>query len=823
MRPLPLLAQSALSAPGRIVDSRGILFALLICAACVAPSLAIDEEAVNLAIERGKRALLEAITDVAEIEYQDPKANRTVTVRGRVQSENKLTVILLTTDDKRLVIQKRSISRFVRAGHVHPEQRDRFYGGPTALAVLALLMADVPTTDPTLSLAIEALANDDPRPMGTYVRSLRACVWGALLERQISRPHRVRYGKLLRDDVQWLTGSMREHGSWDYDSGNRGAGRTDNSNGQFAVMGLYAGSLAQVEVPKRIWRAIERHWIGTQNPGGGWDYGIEPLPPTPSMTVAGCNSLFILLDRLYARADMNYVIFEGARPQKAQRDAMKKVYNAIERGDEYLMKDGPDIRAHEGYELFGLERLGLASGRARIGGVDWFREYADAAANREWGTSPIGDSFALIFLVHGRAPVLIQKLEYGSTSQWNYYHRDLSALSRYWTRVFERLCRWQRIPAHADLIEMQDAPMLYIAGTEELMLPKSTLKTIRAYVDAGGFVILHADLANRKFTDSATRVFETLFEDRGLKFELLPEKHAIFNCFHGGSDSTWKRPIRIMGMDDGSRTPVILFPVDIAGAWHQSRDEKLAELFRIMSNVRTYAAPPYNELPSRLRPREVPRRFDDTWARLSIARLAYTGPWDRHRDVWSRCAEMIGGFAGIDIRALEPIKDGQAIPAGVNILHIALPQDIKLSDATRKHIKSYVDAGGVVLIDAVDGRPEGGRAVRNLLRTLDLGPPELLPGNHEILTGDLRGGQPLAGLLSTAAGAGLSSGGAPPPIMGVTRNGRLCVVACPFDVTAALSGCFIWNRIGYRHEDTRRIIGNILSWKAGGRTRETGQ
>src|SRR6185436_19389506 len=105
----------------------------------------------------------------------------------------------------------------------------------------------------------------------------------------------------------------------------------------------------------------------------------------------------------------------------------------------------------------------------------------------------------------------------------------------------------------------------------------------------------------------------------------------------------------------------------------------------------------------------------------------------------------------------------------------------------------------------------------------DLGPPELLPRDHEILTGSVRGGRSLAGLVSTAAGAGLSSGGAAPPIMGVMRNGRLAVIACPFDVTAAMSGCFIWNRIGYRNEDTRRIIGNILSWKAGGRIKDSGQ
>lgn len=782
------------------------------------PALAIDEEAVNRAIERGKKALLEAITDIAEIEYQGGPGGRNATVRGRVQSENASGVVVITTEGKRVVIAKRFIVRWIRGGHVKPEEQTPFYGGPTALAVLALLMADVSTTDPTLSLAIEALASDDTTQMGTYVRSLRACVWSALLERPISKPHRLRYGKLLREDVKWLTTAMRQHGSWDYTAAS--GGRSDNSNGQFAVMGLFAGSLGNVEIARKSWKAIEQHWLKTQDPGGGWDYGMDILPPTPSMTVAGCNSLFIVLDRLYARADANYVIFEGARPRKAMRDAMNRVYKAIEKGDEYLMKDGPDIRAHRGYELFGLERLGLASGRARIGGVDWFREYADEAANRRWGSDVVGDAFALIFLVHGRAPVLIQKLEYGDASQWNYYHRDLAALSRYFTRTFERLCRWQRIPSNAELVEMQDAPMLYIGGRGDLILAKPTLDTIRAYVDAGGTVILHADLADTKFTTSATRIFEKLFADRSMKFEPLPADHALFNCFFNADDPKWKRPIRIFGMNDGSREAVLLFPVDIAGAWHQSRDDKLVNLFQIMANVRTYAAPPYNELPSRLRPKEIPARFGTPWATIRLARLLHDGAWDRHPFVWKQCAEALRRDAGINVEESPPVPFGRPIPGNIDILHIAIADELKLTEEARRHIKAFVDKGGLVLADAVDGSAEGARYVKAFVDGLKLGPRELLRRDHAIIKGTVKGGRPLDELTTTAAGAGLSAGTNSPPFLTVLLNGRPAVIGCPFDITAAMSGAYLWNRIGYRNDDTRKILGNILAWQAEMRDRK---
>jgi len=801
--------------PGARPLSRATWIAILILAAAATRAQAIDEEAVNRAIERGKKALLEAITDIAVIEYQGGPGGRNVTVRGRVQSENSSGVIVMTTEGKRVVISKRAIVRWVRAGHVKSEETEPFFGGPTALAVLALLNAEVSTTDPTLSLAIEALANDDTRRMGTYVRSLRACVWSALLERPISKVHRLRYGKLLKDDVTWLTNAMRPHGSWDYTAA--AGSRSDNSNGQFAVMGLFAGSLGNVEIARKNWKSIETHWLNTQEPTGSWDYGIDRLPPTASMTVAGCNSLFIVLDRLYARADANYVIFEGARPRKAMRDAMQRVYDAIESGDAYLRKHEPNIIAHRGYELFGLERLGMASGRARIGGIDWFREYADDVAGRTWGESPIGDAFALIFLVHGRAPVLIQKLEHGDASHWNYYHRDMASLVRYWTRTFERLCRWQRIPANADLVEMQDAPMLYISGRGELDLTKATLDTIRAYVDSGGTVILHADLADRRFTTSATSIFEKLFADRALSFAALPPEHAIFRCFYGGPDAAWKRPIRVLGMDDGSRVPVILFPIDIAGAWHQNRDDKLLELFRIMANVRTYAAPPYNELPSRLRTREIASRYGAPWAELKLARFAYDGPWDRHPKVWQQSAESIRRDAGIDVRVSDPVKPGRVIPADLDVLHVAIATEVKLSADARRELKSYVDNGGLLLVDAVDGGPDGGRFVRMFVESLALGPRELLPRNHPIIKGSVKGGRPLSGLTATAAGAGLSAGSGHPPILSVTTGDRVSVIACPFDITAALSGCFIWNRSGYRINDTRQILGNVLAWRAGQR------
>jgi hypothetical protein len=219
-----------------------------------------------------------------------------------------------------------------------------------------------------------------------------------------------------------------------------------------------------LEVSPQTYQTISHHWLETQDDSGGWSYRGE-AQPTSSMTIAGCNSLYIVLDQLYTRSGGAYRLFAGIRPDKKAEEPVQRICAAIARGDDYLRENPPNPTMNDGYELFGLERLGLASGQSIIGGRDWYRQYVAAACRRGWGGNVIADSFALIFLVHGQAPVVIQRMVYGEQDrEAGYYFRDVANLTRYLSRTFERLQRWQRISVSAELREMQDAPLLYLGG-----------------------------------------------------------------------------------------------------------------------------------------------------------------------------------------------------------------------------------------------------------------------------------------------------------------------------------------------------------------------
>lgn len=764
---------------------------------------AVDDAAVNAAIKEGVAALLNHLRDEDEITYQ--RGPNTVTVRGRVTKSNRDSVQITTTDRKMLSITRSTITTWKQAGLVRDEMGTPCEQGRSTLAALGLAAAGVETTHPKMEQLLAILEDGPGNGGGTYVHGLRASLWSTLLDRPLAQTQRNRFRKLLKQDVDWLQRAGQQSGWYSY---THAGGGGDHSNTQFANLGLWSGSISAAEVGIGHWQRMGRHWLESQNPDGGWAYQNGMDRSTPSMTVAGCNSLYIALDRYYTRPEQSYKVFEGITIDKPARERIKNIHAAISRGDKYLEAHPPDAAVNSSYELFGLERLGLASGRAYLGGQDWFRAYAPGVCRRSWGEDVVGDAFAIIFLVHGQAPILIQKLEHGTSfDDWNYYQRDLSNLTRFFNRTFERLHRWQRIPVSATLRDMQDAPMLYIAGSRALELPNETLQRIREYVNEGGTVLLHADRANRKFRDAAEPLFENLFKEYGWRFEDVPTDHAIYRCQFGGVTTPWKRAAPLRAIQDGARLPVILCPVDIAGAWQQDRGP-FEDMFRIFANLRVYCAPAYHELPRRLRAISTSIGQQPQRGLIRVARLDVPGASRAHPAAWGRFAAAFRQRAGIELRFINTVEWKQA-----DVVHLAVVAGNKIDDTFYAQLRDYIRGGGMLLLDAVDGQPASVEAVRIVADKLAIGEATLLASNHPIMSGTMPLARALDSLDTTEAGVGLRQAGAMPPILIQTGSGGGCVLQCPFDLTAGMDGCYIWKRIGYRTDSTRRLVENILLWR----------
>lgn len=683
-------------------------------------------------------------------------------------------------------------------------------GGVSALATFALLSAGVPWHDRVITRAV-AYLDDHPLP-GTYSRALRALVWAHMAERVPEGPDRVKYRRLLQIDIDWLARAMKPDGYYGYDIEGLGG---DHSCTQFAVLGMRAADRLAVEVPTGYWEKVYKHWLETQNSDGSWSYAGS-AGGTTTMTTAGVNSLYAALSQYFVCREMPYTRLHGVPQSSTQIQARAGVFKIIDRGLSWLA--GHDLFERGAYQLFGLERLGVASGFERIGGRDWYRDGVSRVAPSAGNT--VDDAMTLLFLVYGRAPLLLNKLSWGGQEDWNRYYRDLHGLTQELSHLHERIYKWQIVAMRSPLHDWLDAPFLWISATNLPELSPAELEKLRLYVDAGGTIIAHAEQASPRFAAVFTRWIEAAFGPRGWKLEPLPRSHPLFNAIYGKGSAEWCADLRIEGMSDGLRTAVYLIPTDIAGAWHQSRFKSFPDLFEIMANLRAVSAPEYESLPQRLRPMELEGPSADPHGYLRILTLS---PSSTPLDVsgkWDWTSRQLAHDNGLMLNVVpsswlfsvggDPRRWGESF----DLLHVTGPGTLDLEPwGGASALAAFVRAGGTIWLEAAGGESAFSRSAEALLDelagALD-GKKELLSPSHPVLSGAVPLGQPLDHPTPGRWGKNVVDDASRVKITALTWKNRVVAIFTPFDVLATQAGHFIYEAPALARKDSQKLLRNLL-------------
>ena len=191
----------------------------------------------------------------------------------------------------------------------------------------------------------------------------------------------------------------------------------DLSVSQYGVLGMWACEQAGYEVPLSYWQLVDGAWKNMQTKGalagpaanpaaGAWPYrkddkrGVEA-----TMTAAGIATLFITQDYLLQ--------------QNAWSQCKGGVPNLnIDAGLAWMDVHINELLGGNYYGMYGVERIGVASGRKYFGTVDWYHGRRRVTSCKppgpdgSWGDVVPNTCFAMLFLVRGRAPVIMNKLEY---------------------------------------------------------------------------------------------------------------------------------------------------------------------------------------------------------------------------------------------------------------------------------------------------------------------------------------------------------------------------------------------------------------------------
>jgi len=260
-----------------------------------------------------------------------------------------------------------------------------------------------------------------------------------VLEAPLERVYRVSLQAMLLGDLdpaahrrrlaecgQFLVDNHCQNGQWNYgeavdipDFGEAritvrrrrtGPASGDNSNTQYAVLGLRACMEAGVGVPSETLASALKWWESTQNSDGGWAYHGTPdgapqnRASVGSMTAGGIASVLIL--------------------RRAENASVGRAWKWL--ADNFSIQQNPridpawwsDIGPPYFIYLYALQRAGALTGRDRFGARDWYREGALhllALQNKDgsWRQKdfgqiplPVADTcFAILFLRRATSPL----------------------------------------------------------------------------------------------------------------------------------------------------------------------------------------------------------------------------------------------------------------------------------------------------------------------------------------------------------------------------------------------------------------------------------
>jgi hypothetical protein len=685
------------------------------------------------------------------------------------------------------------------------------WGGITAVSTYALLAAGNKHNDPRLMPAIQFLLNS--KIVGIYAKGMQVQIFNYMPSTKETRDAAKREAGLL---IGALGTKGNIAGFYSYVVDPTSDGWYHHSPSQYGVLGVWACSQMGIEVPTAYWRSVDKGWRSTQWPDGGWGYQLKAGPQNPekaSMTAAGVATLFITADNLDP----------GGNGSAA--DA------AIDKGLGWMTQHFNEVA--DLYAWYGVERIGTASGYKYFGKLDWYKAGADMLVksqgpdgqwNGEWG--PVVDtSLGLLFLARGRAPVVMNKLQFnaaGKPANWNARRRDAANLTRWMGRQMERDLNWQIVNLEVPVEELHDAPILYLSGDKALAFSPEDQDRLRLFVEQGGMILGNANNSSEEFGKSFQKLGAALFHM--YEFRELPADHLIY----AGEEyprSKWARKPGILSLSNGVREIMMLLANgDPAKNWQLRNEVIKPESFQLMSDIFLYATENQSPRAKGDSYIETPDPGINTTSSLRVARLKYPGNWDPEPGGWRRLAAVLHNQEKIALD-IQTVALGDGTLTGhptttapgtssepFKVAHLTGTVRFSLTPAQVAEIKAYVTGGGTLIVDAAGGSTDFQLSAESMLHSTfgsdiasietELSPddplyqvPDLAPANIHYRPFAQR----VLGKLAVL-----------PHLRGIRIDGRLAVIYSREDLTEGLVGEPIDGVLGYTPATATSLVKRLL-------------
>jgi len=457
------------------------------------------------------------------------------------------------------------------------------------------------------------------------------------------------------------------------------------------------------------------------------------------------------------------------------------------------------------YYLYGVERVGLASGYKYFGKKDWYKEGAKkllaAQKGGKWGKADYQTAYALLFLMRGRNPVLFNKLEY--SGNWNNRPRNLAALTRWMSKKFERELNWQIINLLVTVDEWHDAPILVITGNRKPKFSDDDIDKLRRFVYQGGTLLVIPECGGGAFKTEMNSVYKKMFPDYSMKH--LDPDAPIYSAYF---KLTRGKP-RLREISNGVRALVIQSDDDISMSWQANKSVTAKDHFEIAANIAMYVAGSFQELRRRGQSHWPAASKTTAKPDVTLARLKWAGNCDPEPLAYERFKELFRKRCKVNLNVAGPIEIKSLPAAKAKIATLTGTGTLKLSAEDCATLKAFVKGGGTLVVDAAGGDKAFGDSARRILEETFDAELEPLQVDSPIYT---RKGREISKVKyrRRKVKSRLSGGTTSPRLEVIQIGKRPAVIFSREDITAGLVGFSSGQIDGYAPESAYAIMQNIV-------------
>ena len=371
--------------------------------------------------------------------------------------------------------------------------------------------------------------------------------------------------------------------------------------------------------------------------------------------------------------------------------------------------------------------------------------------------------------------------------------------------------------------DAQRNPILYRSGYKPFKLSKTEVRNLREYLLNGGTIIFNALVGHPNAYQSARQAAREILPESTLY--RLRMDHPVFHSFYEIDKVAYRpRMVRdgvasdpypwVDGVDLDNRTAIFISRWDFALGWEASPYESWgyadADARKIGANLVSYITAMRDAGHSVGKSVELVDADKKTAGKFRVGQIIHDGPWKTRAAAFPMLLNQFHTATGTPVSfELRDVSLTDAALYEMPFLYMTGTTDFVLTEAEIAALRRFLNNGGVLLVEAGEGRQSFDAAFREQIAKVLPGKTlTALPAGHEIFTKPLN-----AAVVKARPALAVRRDNQiemAPELFGIELNGTLSVIYTPNDLSAGWENALAPYALGYESKDATALGVNVL-------------